>query len=43
MEFTMSQNWKFETLSIHTYSPDPGTRAVAPPIYMRASRPMRPW
>ena len=30
----MSQNWKFETLSVHAgYSPDPTTRAVAPPIY----------
>lgn len=30
----MSQHWKFETLSVHAgYSPDPTTRAVAPPIY----------
>ncbi|MGE8202680.1 MAG: PLP-dependent transferase, partial [Variovorax sp.] len=30
----MSQNWKFETLSVHAgYSPEPTTRAVAPPIY----------
>ena len=29
----MSQDWKFETLSVHAgYSPDPTTRAVAPPI-----------
>ncbi len=27
-------NWKFETLSVHAgYSPDPTTKAVAPPIY----------
>ena len=27
-------NWKFETLSVHAgYSPEPTTRAVAPPIY----------
>ena len=26
--------WKFETLSVHAgYSPEPTTRAVAPPIY----------
>lgn len=30
----MSKDWKFETLSVHAgYSPDPTTRAVAPPIY----------
>src|SRR6478752_3383767 len=30
----MSSNWKFETLSVHAgYSPEPTTRAVAPPIY----------
>jgi len=30
----MSTQWKFETLSVHAgYSPDPTTRAVAPPIY----------
>ncbi|WP_374356509.1 O-acetylhomoserine aminocarboxypropyltransferase/cysteine synthase family protein [Chitinimonas sp.] len=30
----MSTPWKFETLSVHAgYSPDPTTRAVAPPIY----------
>ena len=30
----MSKNWKFETLSVHAgYSPEPTTRAVAPPIY----------
>jgi O-acetylhomoserine (thiol)-lyase len=30
----MSKEWKFETLSVHAgYSPDPTTRAVAPPIY----------
>ncbi|MCX7279182.1 MAG: aminotransferase class I/II-fold pyridoxal phosphate-dependent enzyme [Burkholderiales bacterium] len=29
-----SSNWKFETKSVHAgYSPDPTTRAVAPPIY----------
>jgi len=30
----MSTPWKFETLSVHAgYSPDPTTKAVAPPIY----------
>ncbi|WBY00350.1 aminotransferase class I/II-fold pyridoxal phosphate-dependent enzyme [Ramlibacter tataouinensis] len=30
----MSQNWKFETRSVHAgYSPDPTTRAVVPPLY----------
>ncbi|MFT3801186.1 MAG: aminotransferase class I/II-fold pyridoxal phosphate-dependent enzyme [Burkholderiaceae bacterium] len=30
----MSQNWKFETLSVHAgYSPDPTTKSVAVPIY----------
>ena len=30
----MSQQWKFETQSVHAgYSPDPTTRAVVPPIY----------
>jgi O-acetylhomoserine (thiol)-lyase len=30
----MSENWKFETLSVHAgYSPDPTTKAVAVPIY----------
>ena len=30
----MSNNWKFETLSVHAgYSPDPTTRAAVPPIY----------
>ena len=30
----MSKDWKFETLSVHAgYSPEPTTRAVAPPIY----------
>ena len=30
----MSNNWKFETKSVHAgYSPDPTTRAVVPPIY----------
>ncbi len=30
----MSQDWKFETLSVHAgYSPDPTTRAVVPPLY----------
>ncbi|QNM97673.1 O-acetylhomoserine aminocarboxypropyltransferase/cysteine synthase family protein [Chitinimonas koreensis] len=30
----MSTQWKFETLSVHAgYSPDPTTRAVAPPVY----------
>lgn len=30
----MSENWKFETQSVHAgYSPDPTTRAVVPPIY----------
>ncbi|HXE49037.1 MAG TPA: PLP-dependent transferase, partial [Ramlibacter sp.] len=29
----MSNDWKFETLSVHAgYSPDPTTRAVVPPI-----------
>ena len=30
----MSDNWKFETQSVHAgYSPDPTTKAVVPPIY----------
>lgn len=30
----MSENWKFETLSVHAgYTPDPTTKAVAVPIY----------
>jgi O-acetylhomoserine (thiol)-lyase len=30
----MSKDWKFETLSVHAgYSPEPTTRAVAPPIF----------
>ncbi|WP_436317409.1 hypothetical protein [Variovorax sp. LjRoot84] len=29
----MSQNWKFETLSIHTHSPDPSTRGGAADLY----------
>ena len=30
----MSENWKFETRSVHAgYSPDPTTKAVVPPIY----------
>jgi len=30
----MSENWKFETKTIHAgYSPDPTTKAVVPPIY----------
>ncbi len=30
----MTEDWKFETLSVHAgYSPDPTTRAVVPPIY----------
>ncbi len=30
----MSNNWKFETLSVHAgYSPDPTTRAAVPPLY----------
>ncbi|WP_399682379.1 O-acetylhomoserine aminocarboxypropyltransferase/cysteine synthase family protein [Xenophilus sp.] len=30
----MSENWKFETRSVHAgYSPEPTTRAVVPPIY----------
>lgn len=30
----MSAHWKFETRSVHAgYSPDPTTKAVAPPIY----------
>ena len=30
----MSQQWKFETQSVHAgYSPDPTTKAVAVPIY----------
>ncbi|MES3010402.1 MAG: O-acetylhomoserine aminocarboxypropyltransferase/cysteine synthase family protein [Pseudomonadota bacterium] len=30
----MSADWKFETRSVHAgYSPDPTTKAVAPPIY----------
>lgn len=34
----MSNDWKFETLSVHAgYSPDPTTRAVVPPIYQTAA------
>jgi O-acetylhomoserine (thiol)-lyase len=34
----MSENWKFETLSVHAgYSPDPTTKAVAVPIYQTAA------
>lgn len=34
----MSDNWKFETLSVHAgYSPDPTTKAVAVPIYQTAA------
>ncbi|WP_038211315.1 O-acetylhomoserine aminocarboxypropyltransferase/cysteine synthase family protein [Xenophilus azovorans] len=30
----MSENWKFETRSVHAgYSPEPTTKAVVPPIY----------
>ena len=30
----MSENWKFETRSVHAgYTPDPTTKAVVPPIY----------
>ena len=30
----MSENWKFETKSVHAgYSPDPTTKSVAVPIY----------
>jgi O-acetylhomoserine (thiol)-lyase len=30
----MSENWKFETRSVHAgYSPDPTTKAAVPPIY----------
>ena len=30
----MSDNWKFETRSVHAgYRPDPTTKAVVPPIY----------
>ena len=30
----MSENWKFETQSVHAgYSPDPTTKSVAVPIY----------
>ena len=33
-----SENWKFETLSVHAgYSPDPTTKAVAVPIYQTAA------
>jgi len=34
----MSNNWKFETQSVHAgYSPDPTTKAVAVPIYQTAA------
>ncbi|MDD2727656.1 aminotransferase class I/II-fold pyridoxal phosphate-dependent enzyme [Malikia sp.] len=34
----MSDNWKFETRSVHAgYSPDPTTKAVVPPIYQTAA------
>jgi O-acetylhomoserine (thiol)-lyase len=34
----MSDNWKFETQSVHAgYSPDPTTKAVAVPIYQTAA------
>ncbi len=34
----MSENWKFETQSVHAgYSPDPTTKAVAVPIYQTAA------
>jgi O-acetylhomoserine (thiol)-lyase len=34
----MSQNWKFETRSVHAgYRPDPTTKAVAVPIYQTAA------
>ncbi|ABF11468.1 O-acetylhomoserine aminocarboxypropyltransferase/cysteine synthase family protein [Cupriavidus metallidurans] len=34
----MSENWKFETRSVHAgYSPDPTTKAVAVPIYQTAA------
>jgi O-acetylhomoserine (thiol)-lyase len=34
----MSENWKFETKSVHAgYSPDPTTKAVAVPIYQTAA------
>jgi O-acetylhomoserine (thiol)-lyase len=34
----MSDQWKFETLSVHAgYSPDPTTKAVAVPIYQTAA------
>jgi len=30
----MSDNWKFETKSVHAgYTPDPATKSVAVPIY----------
>jgi O-acetylhomoserine (thiol)-lyase len=38
MEPSMSENWKFETQSVHAgYSPDPTTKAVAVPIYQTAA------
>lgn len=34
----MSENWKFETQSVHAgYTPDPTTKAVAVPIYQTAA------
>ena len=34
----MSENWKFETQSVHAgYQPDPTTKAVAVPIYQTAA------
>jgi len=34
----MSENWRFETQSVHAgYAPDPTTRAVVPPIYQTAA------
>lgn len=34
----MTEQWKFETLSVHAgYSPDPTTKAVAVPIYQTAA------
>ena len=34
----MSENWKFETKSVHAgYTPDPTTKAVAVPIYQTAA------
>jgi O-acetylhomoserine (thiol)-lyase len=38
MEPSMSENWKFETQSVHAgYTPDPTTKAVAVPIYQTAA------